>query len=139
MATAKARRRPTIRTDAAPEIAPTQVPAPEQEASAPAPRSTHSADHAPSRVQTRARPTGVRKFTAQLDADTDARYARVLDELRRVVGPIATRADRDRMRSGYDVSRADLLRALLVVAEDDPTVLGDVAAAVRTHYRATTP
>lgn len=76
-----------------------------------------------------------RKFTALLDADTDARFGQLLTALRETVGPVATREDGSgRVRAGYDCSRADLLRALLVVAEDDPTVSAAVFAQVRAHY-----
>lgn len=73
-----------------------------------------------------------RKFTALLDADTDARYGRLLADLVTTVGPIATRSDgAGRLRSGYDPSRADLLRALLAVAEHDPAVRAAVHDQVR--------
>jgi hypothetical protein len=77
-----------------------------------------------------------RKFTALLDAETDGRYGRLLEEVRTEVGPIATREDKDtgRVRSGYDVSRADLLRALLVVAEGNSNVRCEVYAQVREHH-----
>ncbi|MCD2191686.1 hypothetical protein [Actinomycetospora soli] len=76
-----------------------------------------------------------RKFTALIDAETDARYGRLLDQLRTAVGPIATRPDGSgRSRAGYDLSRADLLRALLAAAEDDPSVMTEVAAKARHHY-----
>lgn len=79
-----------------------------------------------------------RKFTALLDAETDSRYGRLLDALRESAGPVATRADGNgRTRAGYDLSRADLLRALLQVADEDPTVMTEVAAKVRSHYGAT--
>lgn len=81
-------------------------------------------------------PERPRKFTALLDADTDARFGRVLADLRNAVGRIATREDgAGHVRAGYDLSRADLLRALLVVAEDDPTVGAAVFEQVRNHYR----
>ncbi len=103
---------------------------------------THAAAPAPAPAPAApgdsAAPTRPRKFTALLDADTDARYGRLLDQLRSVVGPVATRQDGNgRSRAGYDPSRADLLRALLLVAEADPSVLADVAAKVRHHYGAT--
>lgn len=79
-----------------------------------------------------------RKFTALLDADTDARFGQLLAELRGQVGPVATREDGSgRVRSGYDPSRADLLRALLVVAENSAEVRQAVYDQVRSHYGAT--
>ena len=79
-----------------------------------------------------------RKFTALLDAETDARYSRLLDQLRDLVGSVATRQDGNgRARAGYDLSRADLLRGLLAAADDDPSVMREVAEKVRHHYGAT--
>ena len=80
-----------------------------------------------------------RKFTALLDAATDARYGRLLDALRQSVGPVATRSDGNgRTRAGYDLSRADLLRALLEVADDpNSPVMAEVQAKVRRYYGAT--
>jgi hypothetical protein len=81
-----------------------------------------------------------RKFTALLDAEADARFGRLLEELRARVGPIATRSDGSgRVRSGYDVSRADLLRALLAVAEDPDRsgVWEPLTQQVRHHYGVT--
>lgn len=79
-----------------------------------------------------------RKFTALLDADTDARYGRLLDTLRAELGPVATRSDGNgRTRAGYDLSRADLLRALLEVAEGEPGVMRSVGRAARSHYGTT--
>lgn len=76
-----------------------------------------------------------RKFTALLDGDTDARFGRLLADLRSTVGAIATREDGNgRTRAGYDPSRADLLRALLVVAEEDPRVGAAVFDQVKAHY-----
>lgn len=89
----------------------------------------------PARPADTAAPIRPRKFTALLDADTDARYGRLLEQLRATVGAVATRQDGNgRARAGYDLSRADLLRALLLVAEDDPSVMADVAAKVQHHY-----
>ena len=79
-----------------------------------------------------------RKFTALLDADTDARFGRLLAAVRESVGPVATRSDGNGgTRAGYDVSRADLLRALLEVADGNKAVMADVQAKVRHHYGAT--
>lgn len=76
-----------------------------------------------------------RKFTALLDTATDARYGRLLDALRTAAGPVATRSDGNgRSRAGYDLSRADLLRALLEVAEEDPTVMTEAVAKAQRHY-----
>lgn len=93
-------------------------------------------DPAPATVPASASaPARPRKFTALLDADTDARYGRVLDVLRGSVGPVATRSDGNgRTRAGYDVSRADLLRALLEVADRNPSVMTKVVTKVREHY-----
>ncbi len=80
-----------------------------------------------------------RKFTALLDEATDARYGRLLTRLRGEAGRVATREDgHGAVRGGYDLSRADLLRALLEVAEDDDTLISALAEKVRAHY-ATTP
>jgi hypothetical protein len=84
---------------------------------------------APAEVRTR-----VRKFTAQLDVDSADRFARLLAEVQAEVGPIATRVDGDRVRRGYDVSRADVLRSLLAVAEADPAVMAAVCAKVREQH-----
>lgn len=80
-----------------------------------------------------------RKFTALIDATTDSRFGYLLMKLREEAGPIATREDGNgRTRTGYDLSRADLLRALLAVAEADPAVMRQVFEQVRDHYSATT-
>ena len=79
-----------------------------------------------------------RKFTALLHEDADARYGRLLEQLRQEVGRIATREDGNGgTRAGYHPSRADLLRGLLAVAEEDPSVMTAVCAQVRSHYDAT--
>lgn len=77
------------------------------------------------------------KFTATLDGSTDALFTRLTGELVAEVGRIATRTDRERVRTGYAPSRADLLRALLEVADDDPTVMTAVCAQVQNRYRRT--
>lgn len=83
--------------------------------------------------------TRPRKFTALLDADTDARFGRLLERLRGEVGRIATREDGNGgTRAGYEASRADLLRALLAVAETTPDVMTEVGKHVRSHYEAPT-
>ncbi|MEJ2866104.1 hypothetical protein [Actinomycetospora flava] len=68
-----------------------------------------------------------------------ALYDRLLEDLRAEVGPIATRPDRDRVRAGYDVSRVDLLRALLSVADGDASLRTAVADRVRARYGVMTP
>lgn len=86
-------------------------------------------------VDAKAKP---RKFTALLDADTDARFGQLLADVRGQVGAVATRTDgHGRTRAGYDPSRADLLRALLVVAENDPAVRVAVYDQIRSHYGTT--
>ncbi|MCD2191657.1 hypothetical protein [Actinomycetospora soli] len=119
-------------TTSAPTVEPVPAPTPAEPA---APTSTPAPAPAPASPAQRRSVA----FTARLDPETDARFGRLLEEARTVVGPIATRADRGRVRSGYDVSRADLLRALLAVLEDDAAVGNAVHDHLRKHYGATTP
>lgn len=110
-------------------------PVPPQPASPKTYRVTDATER-PAHTRVTASETGKpRKFTALVDADTDARFGRLLDQLRASAGPVATRPDGNgRTRGGYDLSRADLLRSLLAVAEDDPQVMRAVEAAARAHY-----
>ena len=52
-----------------------------------------------------AAPRRPRKFTALLDGDTDARYGRLLDQLRTDVGPVATRQDGNAISTVQQESR----------------------------------
>lgn len=77
-----------------------------------------------------------RKFTLLIDEATDERFARLLTQLQADAGRVATRENGSgHIRSGFPLSRADLLRALLEVAETNPDVMPAAAAAITAHYR----
>jgi hypothetical protein len=64
-------------------------------------------------------------------------YGRVLAALREKAGPIGTRPSGYGVtRAGYELSRADLLRALLAAAEADPAVLDAAVVEAKRHYGA---
>lgn len=105
--------------DAGPSYAPESVPQRRQDA----PSRPETPDHSLPRVETPAPPTTAppRKFTAQLDVLTDERFGRITSHVGQKLGRIAGRRQ-DGAKGGRLPSRADVLRALVALAED-PDVL----------------
>lgn len=72
-------------------------------------------------------PPATTRFTVVLDAESNARFDRLVGELGRVTGPLPSH------RGRRSPSRADLLRAALVVLEEDRPAFAQVRTEVLRH------
>lgn len=70
-----------------------------------------------------------RKFTALLDGTSERRFRSLTRHVVDECGPIASREGK--RAGGYDPSRADVLRALLALVDNDPQLRARVVEQVR--------